>query len=144
MSQRRSRIAKAGGKGPVRTLASSSLIALALLSLLPLGIQASADGATDQPLLAVVGNIRITTDDLFREMQRRPGDFSTAERRQALLDRVVTDALAYEAAVKEGFDRHPDVVGAVRGLIAKRYTRNALETELAAASVADEEIEALL
>ena len=95
-------------------------------------------------MLAVVGNIRITTDDLFREMQRRPGDFSTAERRQALLDRVVTDALAYEAAVKEGFDRHPDVVGAVRGLIAKRYTRNALETELAAASVADEEIEALL
>jgi hypothetical protein len=52
------------------------LIALALLSLLPSGIQAAADGATDQPLLAVVGETRITADDLFREMQRRPPTFA--------------------------------------------------------------------
>lgn len=120
MSQRRSRIAKAGGTGRSRALAVASLISLSLLSLVPSNIQVSVDGATDQPLLAVVGNIRITTDDLLCEMQRRPGDFPTAEHRQALLDALVTDALVYEAAAKEGFDRRPDVVRAVRGLVAKR------------------------
>lgn len=125
-------------------LLTGCLTGLLCLSLLfcPLSFALASD---DEPL-AVIGNTQITVGAFKAEMERRghglPGSFAKAEQREDLLTEMVRSEEMYASALKEGYDKRPEVLEALKRLIISRYREFNLEPELAKLTVTEDEIKA--
>jgi len=87
----------------------------------------------DDPVLAAVGDQRITLRDFQAELGRRlranPQAYSTKEQREKLLQEMVRFEVTLEQARAAGFDRKPEVRAQVKELIVARFQQDRLAKE---------------
>ena len=99
-----------------------------------------------QVVLARVGGEPITVEEFRDEMARRggriPGQFSTVEQRQALLDEMIQQRVALQQARKEGLDRDPEYRATIERMLTTQYLRTHLDPELEKIEVTPEEVAA--
>lgn len=97
-------------------------------------------------VLARVGDETITVEEFRAEMARRggrvPGQFSTVEQRQALLDEMVQQKVALQQARKEGLDRDPEYRATIERMLTTQYLRAHLDPQLDKIEVTPEEVAA--
>ncbi|MEO7794255.1 MAG: peptidylprolyl isomerase [Thermoanaerobaculia bacterium] len=97
-------------------------------------------------VLARVGEEAITVEEFRAEMARRggrlPGQFSTVEQRQALLDEVIQERVALQMARQEGLDQDEEYRSTIARMLTTQYLRAHLDPQLAAIEVTSEEIAA--
>ncbi|MBI5849183.1 MAG: peptidyl-prolyl cis-trans isomerase [Nitrospirae bacterium] len=109
------------------------------------GRTAVAFAETDQPL-AVIGSVKVTEKDFRSEMDRGgyglSGRFERPEQREALLEDMVRSEVLYATAIKDGYDRRPVVLDALKRIIINHYRQDHLDRELSKITVTEDEIRA--
>ena len=105
--------------------------------------QARTVAAPDSPVVAVVGGAAISAESFKKELQRRfpqaSSEEPTASQKKSVLESLIRNETLYANAVKEGFDRNPEVEEAIKALIIARFKeRQFTPAEIAAT---DQEIE---
>ena len=107
---------------------------------------AAAAPQVPEVVLARVGDEAITVEEFRGEMARRggrnPGQFSTAEQRQALLDEMIQQRVALQLARKEGLDRDPEYRATIERMLTTQYLRAHLDPLLDGIEVTPEEVRA--
>lgn len=97
-------------------------------------------------LLATVGGRHITTEEFQREMARRggrePGQFSSVEQRQALLDEMIRDRAVVAAAEAAGLADDPEFRATMDRMLAAQYLRSTLDPKIQEIDATPEEIAA--
>jgi peptidyl-prolyl cis-trans isomerase C len=128
-----STVSRAGRR--TRTLQALLLLAPVLVSPAP------AVGASGQaPALATVGDRAITAEDLREDLRRGAPPRTTLEQKKMILDRRVRLEVLAAAAVREGYDKNPEVLASVRQMAARKFMQDKLEPKLAAVKVSPEEV----
>ena len=112
----------------------------------PQSAQSPQSPRAPQVVLARVGGEPITVEEFRDEMARRggriPGQFSTVEQRQALLDEMIQQRVALQQARKEGLDRDPEYRATIERMLTTQYLRTHLDPELEKIEVTPEEVAA--
>ncbi len=94
--------------------------------------------------LAIVGNAIISEQDLKAEMEKvgsgQSGSFERPEQREALLEDMVRAEVLYAMAIKNGYDKKPSILNAVKRIIINQYRKDYLEPELSKITVTEDEI----
>lgn len=97
-------------------------------------------------VLARVGDETISVDEFRAEMAHRggrtPGQFSTVEQRQALLDEMIQQKVALQQARQEGLDRDPEYRATIERMLTTQYLRAHLDPLLDKIEVKPEEVAA--
>ena len=108
----------------------------------------AAPAAAQPPavVLARVGDDTITVEQFRLQMAQRggriPGQFSTVEQRQALLDEMIQDKVALQQARKDGLDRDPEYQATIERMLSTQYLRAHLDPLLEKIEVKPEEVAA--
>lgn len=84
----------------------------------------------------------ITVDALKLEMNRNPYRYQNEALIRSLLDGMIADEVVYSKALREEYDKRPEVMAAYRQFIVDRYKRDNLIPKLEEISVGDDEIKA--
>lgn len=111
---------------------------------LPLCRPLLAADAPASPVLAEVDGTAVTLADLDQELAaegRPPASQLAPEEVRVQLVRLVRNRALAAAARAAGYERRPEVQGAITRLFAARYRDELLEPRLAALTVSDEEVE---
>jgi parvulin-like peptidyl-prolyl isomerase len=91
--------------------------------------------------LAIVGGKPITAEDFKKEMARRQIG-PDQKRKEELLDSMVRSELLFASARSAGYENDPEVLAAVRQIMAGKYVRDNLAPKLAGLKATDQEAEA--
>lgn len=128
-------------KGMIRT-ASAAVRICVVIALCCCGT-AEAAGEYESPL-AVVGSVRITEKDFMAEIVKSgfglPRRFEKTEEREALLEDMVRTEVLYAMAVRDGYDKSPAVLDALKRIIINQYRQDRLEPALSKIAVTEDEI----
>ena len=103
-------------------------------------LPASGALAASNPL-ATVGEKKITPKEFKEELSRRASQFTTPDQKEALLKEMIRAEILYAAALKEGYDRHPEILRSLRQLLINAYRQEHLIPKLNQITVSDKEIE---
>jgi len=105
--------------------------------------------ATEQPkdddaIVARVGNEVITTSDFSAEMELRSGglrgQYTSVDQRRMLLEEMIRERLMIAEARRQGLDKSPEVLAAVRKLLITQLSRDRIQPLLEEVTVSDEEV----
>lgn len=134
------------GTPPAETPATVPPAASPAVSLPERSSQPSQPSQVPEVVLARVGDDSISVEEFRREMARRggrvPGQFSTVEQRQALLDEMIEQRAALQQARKEGLDRDPEYRSTIDRMLTAQYLRAHLEPQLEKVEVTAGEVAA--
>jgi len=119
---------------------------LALLAMLVAGcgreVARTDAPASDDKVLAVVGEQKVTEADFCRQWERRmPGNDSAAAREQ-VLEELINRAALLETARREGVDQDPEIAAEIERLMIARLRETKLQPQMQSLSVSDEELKA--
>jgi parvulin-like peptidyl-prolyl isomerase len=93
---------------------------LPLIALAAFALCAGCDSGRDDRIVARVGRTDITYDDLMQKMNELPPfarqQFAGPEGTIEFLNRIVDEEVLYQAALKAGYDRDPEVVRALESV----------------------------
>lgn len=130
-------------------LCTAIVMALLLALLLSVGCSkkektGNVSGQDDSPVLATVGDSRITVADfksyVSDKAPSRPGRVSKEQLKQWLDDRVLEEAL-YQEAMRAGLDRAPQARQDIRQMLTSRLIDDTLKKEVWSKPISDAEIE---
>jgi len=99
----------------------------------------AADAAPGALVVARVGDVAITADDVAAQMAARPG----VDRRRALEDRILFELLAREAARHDLPSDTPDERAALIAVEAQRLVERDIEPRLTRAAISDADVRAV-
>lgn len=115
----------------------------AVVLLLGCSFAGGAGAEEPSPVVARVAGVAITAEDFRREMSRRGlGKEATPAQKDALLEEMVRLEVLAARARQLGLDQDPDIVSAVRKMLAGRVLAAELEPTLAAVAVEDAQVKA--
>ena len=90
--------------------------------------------------LAVIEERPVTVEKFKAALEKRSGRILTEKDKELLLEELVDFEVLYAAAVKEGYDRNPQIQENLRRMIADKFREEVLDPKIDALSVTDEEI----
>lgn len=116
------------------------------IPLLLLAVACQEQGASDERVLARIGEEVITVAEFEREMARRsegrPTFFQQADNRRALLDELVRQRMLVAEARDAGIADEPEFRALVERMLIQRLRENRLAEKLAASAPSDEAVAA--
>ena len=125
-----------------KTIFLTSLFTMIILC----GYSPAGDSRTDDTALAVIGGSEINVEDFKAEMKRRGQNLSKSlssfQQRNTLLEEMIRSEMLYAAALKEGYDRRPEILEALKRIIINRFMEDKLEPEYGKIKAEEKEIEA--
>jgi peptidyl-prolyl cis-trans isomerase C len=128
------------------TKATPAATAPAAVAATPKAAQPAKPQGPPPVVLARVGEETITVEEFRVEMGRRggrtPGQFSTVEQRQALLDEMIQQRAALQKARQEGLDDDPEYRATIERMLTTQYLRAHLDPLLEKIEVTPAEIAA--
>jgi hypothetical protein len=92
-----------------------------------LGCNSGKKGPSSSEILALIDGKPITVEDFKKEIANHPGEYTSREQKEELLEKRVNFELLYAAAEKDGYDKDEEILSRFRRMIINKYKENILE-----------------